>query len=245
MLVIELCCTQQGVFTFNGKQTAGHAQNQQCHMCLPQEILYEVSLSTTGITCLPQEMLVYHRESVSTVNVCVPQRVFVHHRECLSTAAHACLPQGMSVYHRECLSTTWHVCLPQGMLVYHRACLSTTGHVCLPQGMLSTTGHVCVYVMLLCMVTNLLPCLLARRRHQWTGTAGSACSEGCQAEAWPAGIPLGCRSADTRAALPHHHAAAEAAPEPGGCIITGQQIHPCIRSLTCTVTRSCISSGDD
>ena len=78
------------------------------------------------------------------------------------------------------------------------------------------------------MVTHLLPCLLARRRHQWTGTAETACSEQCQAEAWPAGIPPGCRSAGTRAALLHHHAAAEAAPEPEEYIITSQQMHPCI-----------------
>ncbi len=144
----------------------------------------------------------------------------------LSTTEHVpvgclCLAQGMFVYHRACLSTTGNLCLPQGICVYHREC-------CRPQGMF-------VYVVLMCMLTHLLPCPLARRTHLWTGTAGTACSEQCQAEAWPAGMHLGCRSADTRAALLHHHATAEAAPEPGRCIVNSQQV----RSFLDAYTPSC------
>lgn len=160
------------------------------------------------------------------VGMFLPQCVFVYNRTCscrvsLSTKGNNCLPQGMFVYHRSCLS--------------RRECLSTTGNVCLPQG-------VFVYVVLMCMLAHLLPCPLARRTHLWTGTAGIACSERCQAEAWPAGIHLGCRSADTRAALLHHHVTAGAAPEPGRCVVNSQQIHSFVHTFVHIFTHSFIHS---
>ena len=137
----------------------------------------------------------------------LPQQVFVYHRACSCKVYLS--PHSMLVYHMACLSTTWHVCLSQEMIVYHMRCLSTT-------------GHMCVCVALMCILAHLLPCPLARRTHQWKGTAGTACSEQCQAEAWPAGMHLGCQSADTRAALLHRHAAAGAAPQPGRCVVNSQ-----------------------
>lgn len=137
----------------------------------------------------------------------------------MSTTENVCPPQTVFVYHKK-------PCPPHGVFIYHQASMSTTGNVCLLLG-------ICVYVVLLCMLTHLLPCPLARRTHQWTGTAGTACCELCQAKAWPAGIPLGCQSADRHAAPPHHHATAGAALEPA-CIIDSQQSlsfsYSCMRS---------------